>query len=97
MIVASANYTRDVVVERQVAVECHSKNVQLCGEWYNRPGDHSAAGLVEFCDLLASAGDKRFLFEGFSRRLLAMCQPITASTQSESVARSDGNSDLMAV
>ena len=26
-----------------------------------------------------------------------MCQPVTASAQSESVARSDGNSDLMAV
>ena len=51
--IAGAHYSRNMVLERQLTVECHAENTELVHERYFRACDRNASQPVEFGDLLS--------------------------------------------
>ena len=51
--IASANYSRNMIVKRQLTVQCHVEDMELVHEWYIRTCDSDTSRLVEFGDLLS--------------------------------------------
>ena len=51
--IAGADYSRNMIIERQLAVQCHAANTQLVHEMYIRACDCNAGRPVEFDYLLS--------------------------------------------
>ena len=51
--IAGADYSRNMILERQLTVQCHAENTELVHERYIRACDRNASRPVEFGDLLS--------------------------------------------
>ena len=51
--IAGVDYSGDMILKRQLTVQCHAENTELIHERYISACDRDASRSGEFCDLLS--------------------------------------------
>ena len=64
---AGADYSRNMILERQLTVQCHAENTELVLERYIRACDCNAGRPVEFGDLLSGISYDCLRFVGVEK------------------------------
>ena len=81
---AGADYSKNIILERQLTVQCHAENTELVHERNIRACDHNAIRPVEFGDLLSGTSFMiASVLLGLRSRSFSRCQLVTASTHAD--------------
>ena len=81
--IAGADYSRNMILERQLTVQCHAENTELVQGKYVRACERNASRQVEFVDLLSGTILIASVLLGLRSRSFSRCQLVTASTHGD--------------
>ena len=95
--ITGADYSRNVILECQQTVQCHTKNTELVHERYIGACDCNAGRPVEIGDLLSGTSYDCLRLLGLRSRSFSRCQLVTASAHAERLVNLSNELNLIVV